>query len=182
MTHLPVFITSNQHKADYLNRQLGLKVEHIPLELDEIQSVNLHLVVSHKLMQAYKIVGKPVIVEDVSLVFSALNGLPGPFIKWFIEHAGAEACCRMLDGFSDRSAVITCTYGYYDGSEIVYFDSEMKGMISKHPRGANGFGFDRIFVMDGDTRTRAELPQDEVEKTYADQMKPFKQVSDYLRS
>ena len=182
MTKLPIFITGNQSKADYLSRQLGVEIEHEKLELDELQSTDLHVIVEHKLKQAFEIVQAPVLVEDVSLVFAALNDLPGPYIKWFVEKSGDVACCRMLDGFDDRSAVIRCTYGYYDGENIHFFDSELRGTIATEPRGDNGFGFDRFFINDGYDITRAEMTQEDNERTYAEMMKPFKQVREFVES
>ena len=41
----------------------------------------------------------PVIVEDTSLCFNALNGLPGPYVKWFYEAVGNEGLVKILDGF-----------------------------------------------------------------------------------
>jgi inosine triphosphate pyrophosphatase len=180
MSKLPIFITGNQSKADYLNRQLGIEIPHQKIELDELQSTDLHVIVEHKLRQAYEIIQKPVLVEDVSLSFRALGDLPGPYIKWFVEHAGPEACCRMLDGFNDRSAIIRCTFGYYDGTKIEFFDSKLKGVISDHPRGKNGFGFDTFFVNENYSVTRAEMSQEENERTYAEQMKPFAKVHVFL--
>ena len=177
----PTFITGNQHKADYFSRQMGMDIPHQKVELEELQSLDLHEIVAHKLKQAYQIVGSPVIVEDVSLGYNALNGLPGPFIRWFTEVAGPEACCWLLDGYDDRSAVISCTFGYYDGQKMEFFDSAMHGTISKRPAGENGFGFDSFFVMEGRSETRAEMPQEEIEKTYAEQMKPFAKVRKFLQ-
>jgi inosine triphosphate pyrophosphatase len=77
------FITGNQKKADYLAKYLGFPIEHIRLDLDEIQSLSLREIVEHKVRQAYAKVGKPVIVDDVSLTFAELGKLPGPFIKFF---------------------------------------------------------------------------------------------------
>lgn len=182
MSSLPIFITGNQSKADYLSRQLGIQLEHRKVELDEIQSTDLHIIVAHKLRQAYAKCQSPVLVEDVSLSFNALGDLPGPYIKWFIEHAGDEACCKMLDGFSDRSAIIRCTYGYYDGERMEFFDSELPGIIADRPRGDNGFGFDRIFINDGYDVTRAEMSQQENERTYAEMMKPFAKVRAFVRT
>ena len=182
MSSLPIFITGNQSKADYLSRQLGIQLEHRKVELDEIQSTDLHIIVAHKLRQAYAKCLSPVLVEDVSLSFNGLGDLPGPYIKWFIEHAGDEACCKMLDGFSDRSAIIRCTYGYYDGERMEFFDSELPGIIADRPRGDNGFGFDRIFINDGYDVTRAEMSQQENERTYAEMMKPFAKVRAFVRT
>lgn len=182
MSQLPIFITGNQSKADYLSRQLGVEIEHQKIDLLELQSTDLHEIVAHKLRQAYKVCQSPVLVEDVSLVFNALGDLPGPYIKWFVEHSGDEACCKMLDGFNDRSAVIKCTFGYYDGKQMRFFDSELPGAIANQPRGENGFGFDKFFINKGYDITRAEMSQEENELTYATQMKPFAEVRDFIKT
>ena len=177
-----IFITGNQSKADYLSRQLGVDLPHQKIDLDEIQSTDLHEIVGHKLEQAFSECSEPVLVEDVSLEFVALNGLPGPYIKWFIDSSGPEACCRMLDGFTDRSAVIKCTFGYFDGLGMHFFDSVALGKIAEKPKGDNGFGFDKIFINEGYEITRAEMSKEENEKTYSEIMKPFAKVRDFLNS
>jgi inosine triphosphate pyrophosphatase len=182
MPVLPIFITGNQNKADYLSRQLGVTLKHRKIDLLELQSTDLHEIVAHKLKQAYQVCKQPVLVEDVSLAFNALGDLPGPYIKWFVEHAGDEACCKMLDGFADRSAVIRCTFGYYDGTQMEFFDSELPGTIADKPRGQNGFGFDRFFINEGCNITRAEMDQAENERTYAELMKPFGKVRDFIKT
>lgn len=182
MPQLPIFITGNQNKADYLSRQLGIELKHQKIDLLEIQSTDLHEIVAHKLKQAYDICRQPVLVEDVSLVFNALGDLPGPYIKWFVDHAGAKACCRMLDGFDDRSAVIRCTFGYYDGQDMEFFDSELPGSIADKPKGQNGFGFDNFFINEGYSITRAEMSQEENERTYAELMKPFAKVREFIQT
>lgn len=96
-----VYVTGNEHKAKYFKKMVGLDIPHQAIELDEIQSLSLVEVVTHKAKQAYGIVKKPVIVEDTKLTFLALGELPGPFIKWFQESLGNEGLCRMLDGYED---------------------------------------------------------------------------------
>lgn len=181
MPNIPIFITGNQDKADYLAKLLSIPLEYRKVELDELQSLDLHEIVTHKVLQAYDIIRRPVLVEDVSLEFSALGKLPGPFIKWFLESAGEEACCRMLDQFNDRSAIIRCTFGYYDGTLVTLFDSELPGTISQQPRGSNGYGFDRIFINEGYEITRAEMTPEENERTYREYMKPIDKVRDFLK-
>lgn len=125
-----VFITGNQGKADYLANFLDFPVEHIKLDLDELQSMDLRVIVEHKIRQAYAIVKKPVIVEDVALEFEALNGLPGPFIKFFVEQAGLEKICRMIPE-KKRKAIARCVYGFFDGKEIKLFEGKLKGEIAQ---------------------------------------------------
>src|SRR5688572_13435511 len=94
------FITGNQNKADYLAKYLGFPVDHVKLDLDEIQSLDLKEVTEHKVRQAYDKIKKPVIVEDVSLEFEGLNGLPGPFIRFFLDGLSPETICSLVDGKS----------------------------------------------------------------------------------
>lgn len=165
---LPIFITGNQRKVDYLSKILDIPLQHQKIELDEIQSVDPRKVVEHKVKQAYKIVGKPVLVEDVSLVCNALNGLPGPFIKFFVEaENGVENLCRMLDGFADRSAYGSVLYGYYDGTDMQFIQGKLEGKIAQQPRGRGGYGWDQIFEPDGyGGLTRAELDARQDIETY----------------
>lgn len=162
---LPVFITGNQHKADYLSRTLGMELDHHKLDLDEIQSADPRVVLEHKVRQAYAILQRPVLVEDTSLSFVALDGLPGPFVKFFVDAKdGLESMCRLLDGFSDRSAYASAIYGYYDGQQVRTFAGRLDGVIAQHPRGEGGYGWDKIFEPVGyNGLTRAELsPEDDL--------------------
>ncbi len=175
------FITGNQHKADTLARVLGLPLRHQAVDLTEIQSTSLEEIVEHKVRQAYMVAKCPVLVEDVALGFTALGGLPGPFIKFFVEEPnGLEKLCRMLDGFDDRSAVAACVFGYYDGEQTKLFRAELGGVIAKHPVGNGGFGWDKIFCPDGyGGRTRAELYADEYVVTYPT-IKPIVPLREFL--
>lgn len=175
------FITGNQHKAEYLQKLLGFEITYQKIELDEIQSMNLDEIVIHKVKQAYEILRKPVLVEDVSLEFGALNSLPGPFIKFFVEQTGLEATCHILDGFLDRSAVAKCTFGYFDGTTLQLFHGSLAGQIATEPRGDGGYGWDQIFVPNGyGGKTRAELSQEENEESYKI-IKPMEQVGKFLQ-
>jgi inosine triphosphate pyrophosphatase len=177
----PVFITGNQNKADYLARTLGVELQHQKVDLDEIQSTDLHEIVEHKVKQAFALIGKPVLVEDVSLRFESLNGLPGPFVKFFVDAPdGLEKMCRMLDAFEDRSARAECVFGYYDGTNLQLFESGLNGKIAKNPRGENGYGWDKIFEPEGyEGKTRAELDADGDASTYA-AIKPFAALREFL--
>lgn len=159
-----VFITGNQHKADFLAKWLGHPVQHHKLDLDELQSLDLHEVVDHKVRQAYEILKKPVLVEDASLTFTAMGRLPGTFIKWFIEELGYDGLLRLANSLPDQEAIGRVCYAYYDGKDLKIFEGEMRGRIAPEARGSGGFGFDPIFIHEGHTQTRAEMD----EKLYAE--------------
>ncbi len=172
------FITGNQKKADHLARLIGMDVEHIRLDLDEIQSLDLREVVEHKARQAYAKVQKPIIVEDVALEFEALGRLPGTFIKFFNEEMSHEDICRLLDGKS-RNATGKCGYGYCNATGFVYFEWTLGWQIAEHPGGANWFWWDPIFIPDGYDTVRSALSPDDYDRVYL-QIKPIHQVREFL--
>lgn len=158
-------ITGNQNKADQVARWLGAHVPHRKIDLDELQSLDTHEIVEHKAKQAYDILKSPVLIEDVSLTFKALGRLPGPFIKWFIEELDYQGLVKLLDGYDDRSAHAVCCYGFYDGKDLRFFEGGVLGSIAPEPKGDGGFGFDPIFIPDGYAITRAEMSEDDYDKT-----------------
>ncbi len=174
------FITGNQKKADYLAEYLGFPIDHMKLDLDEIQSLDLKEIVKHKVRQAYEKVKKPVLVEDVSLEFTALGRLPGPFIKFFLEEMSAQDICSLLEN-KDKKALARCIFGYYDGNKEAYFEGSMNGIIAGKPAGTGGFGWDTIFIPEGFDITRAELSKEDYQKTYL-RIKRIEEVKRFLTS
>jgi inosine triphosphate pyrophosphatase len=152
------FITGNAHKARILEQYLGYPVEHQKVDLDELQSLDLHEITEHKVKQAFELIQKPVLVEDVGLKFEALGNLPGPFIKWFIQEIGLEDLCRMLDSSGTRAATAMITFAYYDGSKLEFFDGAVKGSIAENPRGKD-FGWNPIFIPGNADLTYAEMDE-----------------------
>ncbi len=164
MTKL-TFITGNAGKAKYLSDYFHFPVEHIKLDLKEIQSLDLTEVVDDKARRAYEIVKNPVLVEDVSLVFNGLKSLPGPLIKWFLDTLGNEGLCRLLDGLKDRSAFAEVQFAICDERGVHTFSGSMEGTIAQAPRGEVGFGWDPIFIPAGYEKTWAEMTNDEKHAT-----------------
>jgi non-canonical purine NTP pyrophosphatase (RdgB/HAM1 family) len=180
---LPIFITGNQNKVDYLSRTLGIQLEHQKVELDEIQSPDPTVVIEHKVKQAYQLLGKPVLVEDTSLSFNSLDRLPGTFVKFFVEASdGLESMCRMLDGFEDRSAYASAVYGFYDGETLKFFSGRLNGTIADHPKGSGGYGWDQIFIPEGyEGLTRAELSPEKDVESY-NKIRDFESLRAFLKT
>lgn len=182
MKHV-TFITGNQHKADYLAKLLGMEIDHQKVDLDEMQSADPRTVVEHKVRQAYELIGRAVLVEDTCMGLDALGGLPGTFIKFFIEQEnGAEKLCRMCDGLESRRATATVTFGYYDGERLEFFQNSIHGDIAEHPgQLINGFGWDMIFIPDGYGGViRSELDETAYDELYQ-VVKPVAQVREFLK-
>ncbi len=159
------FITGNETKADQLARHLDYPVTHQKLDLVEIQSLDLKEIIQHKSKEAYRIVKKPVLVEDTSLTFLSLGRLPGPLIKWFLTELDNKGLCDVLDSFGSRAALAEVCFGLYDGQVLHTFEGQMRGTISDNPRGDKGFGWDPIFIPDGYTKTWGEMSVEEQAET-----------------
>ena len=172
------YITGNKHKAKYLAELLGFPILHHKMDLDEIQSMDLRKIVRHKALQAYNILKKPVVVEDTSLEFQALVGLPGPFIKFFLEQMPEADICSLVDG-KDRGATARCVFCYFDGATETYFEGSIGGMVPEKPAGDGGYGFDRIFIPEGFAVTRAEQNAEDHKAVYL-KIKPIKQLKEFL--
>ena len=86
----------------------------------------------------------------------------------------------MLDGLS-RDAIGRSMFGYYDGEEIVFFEGSIHGTIAERPAGENGFGWDKIFIPEGYTVTRAELGDEDYQKIYL-KIRPFEVLKTFLKS
>lgn len=172
------FITGNLQKVEWFNKYIGLPIKHHNFDLTEIQSLDVREVVKHKAIEAYKQIGKPVLVEDTSLTFNALGRLPGPFIKWFLEEIGNEGLCRSLDAYEDKSAFVEVVYALYDGKIMKLFEGKMNGTITKHPQG-EGHGWIPIFIPEGCTTTWGEMSEEEQDKT-ALRKKIIKELKTYL--
>ncbi|NTW13750.1 MAG: non-canonical purine NTP pyrophosphatase [Candidatus Moranbacteria bacterium] len=156
------FITGNPGKVNEVRRYLDYDIDHIPLDLPEIQSLSSRDIVEDKAWRAYREIGRPVLVEDVSFVVHSLGGLPGPLIKWFEKAIGLEGLCRMADG-KDRSCTASILYGYCDGKRVLFAEGEMRGIVADMPRGENSFGWAPIFIGESMDRTYAELSIEEQE-------------------
>ncbi|HTQ13226.1 MAG TPA: RdgB/HAM1 family non-canonical purine NTP pyrophosphatase [Rhizomicrobium sp.] len=109
--------------------------------------------------------GRLALADDSGLAVAALDGAPGIYsARWAGEKKDfASAMARVkreLDakGARDMSAKFVCALALaepHGGMEI--FVGEAPGHLEFPPRGDKGFGYDPIFVMDGETRTFGEL-------------------------
>ena len=143
-----VLVSGNLNKVNEFKEILkdSFEVENMKLDIDEIQSMSLKEICEFKAKEAYKIVKKPLLVEDTGFFIDELNGLPGPFIKFFEENLGKGASIKLLGNSTNRSAKQVCAICYYDGKELIFEEAEMNGIVSNEVKEGEGFGFDFCFI------------------------------------
>jgi XTP/dITP diphosphohydrolase len=159
------FITSNKHKLAEFKEILApqTKIEQKDIELDEIQSLNPQEVIKHKLNEATKKFAGEFLVEDTSFYLDALNGLPGPLTKWFVNTLGREKIYQIVKNLGDFGAEARTVIGYTDGKKVHYFEGIVKGNLCE-PEFESAFGFDPIFVPEGQSKSYAEMGKEEKNK------------------
>ena len=162
--HSITFLTGNKKKAEEYTLGLGRTVETTYVDLEEIQSLDSKEIITKIIEEARKVLPTAgFFVEDVSLTLAHYgHTLPGPFIKWFLEKEVEKSpLLTMLAHAEDRSATGTCTIGYWDGTTLHLFSGETKGTILPLPQGDQLFGFDPLFLPEGETRTYAQMTKEE---------------------
>lgn len=183
MTRRLVLATHNEHKVHELGQILGSLVDELDLEivsaahfpeLPETPETEVTFVGNARLKAAAlaAATGLPSLADDSGLTVEVLGGSPGVFsARWSGSTSGPGATRQERDGanlrllleqVSDvpdehRAAAFRCAAVLVmpDGSEEVA-EGEVRGVIIREPRGDNGFGYDPVFVPEGDDRTLAE--------------------------
>jgi XTP/dITP diphosphohydrolase len=109
--------------------------------------------------------GTWIVAEDSGLVVEGLNGLPGVHSARYAGPKASDFENRVkllkimgLKMLSNRNAAFICQMVAFDpaGQEHL-FDGRLEGAIPKSEAGKNGFGYDSVFVPQGETKTLADL-------------------------
>lgn len=158
------FVTGNKKKLEEVKAILGpdfpFTLDNAKIDLPELQGEPEEVSIEKCRLAAEKIQG-PVIVEDTSLCFNALGGLPGVYIKWFLDKTGHDGLNNMLMAYEDKSAYAQCIFSYCaaPGETPITFVGRTPGIIVP-ARGPTDFGWDPVFQPDGFDQTYAEMPKE----------------------
>ena len=110
--------------------------------------------------------GLPALADDSGLAVDVLGGCPGVFsARWAGRHGDDQANLRLLlaqvsdvpDEHRWAAFVCSAVLALPDG-RTAQAEGRFPGTLTRQPRGTNGFGYDPILQVAGDTRTAAELP------------------------
>lgn len=172
MTEL-TFVTGNKKKLEEVQQILSssssssgvdfpFALTNQKIDLPELQGNDPAEISKEKCRLAAAQVQGPCFTEDTSLCFYALGGLPGPYIKWFLEKCGHDGLNKMLAGFNDNTAYAQTVFAFTTGPgrPVHVFDGRTEGKIVP-PRGSLDFGWDPVFEPnEGNGKTYAEMEKD----------------------
>lgn len=163
-SHSLLLVTGNRGKlaeARRLTKALGVALSSIEIDLPEIQSLDMEAVLAAKARQAFEVARRPVVVEETGLELAALNGFPGPLVKWMLDAIGAEGLARTALALGNPRAKAVCLLLWTDGESTRLGRGETSGELVLPARGDRGFGWDPVFRPDGEGRTYGELSERE---------------------
>lgn len=152
------FITGNKTKVLEARAALSpLKFDQLDIDLAEIQSLDPQEVIAHKLKQAAKHRKGSFFIDDSSLFLECFNYLlPGPLIKAFNQTIGGHGMYNLAEKTGKVKARAITIIGFMAKGKIKFFEGKLTGKIIK-PRGDYRFGYDQIFIPDGQKFTLSEL-------------------------
>lgn len=159
-----VLVTGNRNKLLEAERILGREIPSRPIDLPEIQSLDLHEVLQAKGEEAWRRLRRPLVVEETGLELAALGGFPGPLVKWMLEAVGPEGIARTAHALGETRATARCALLYRDGERQVVAEGSTSGHLVLSARGNRGFGWDPVFVPTGQEISYAELSSAEKDR------------------
>ena len=108
--------------------------------------------------------GLPALADDSGLCVDALGGAPGIYsARWAgpgkdFSVAMQRVHDEMGSGVDTAHFICALCIAWPDG-HTQSFEGRVDGRLVWPPRGSNGFGYDPMFLMDGQSRTYGEMPR-----------------------
>lgn len=152
---LTTFITGNPLKFAEISAVMP-DIRQLDIDLPVIQEIDPRKIIEAKLETAMARSPLPVMVEDTSLYFDCMNGLPGPLIKWFLKSIGTQGLFELAERAGNFRATAKTVIGVaFEANTYEYFEGSVSGTIVS-PRGTE-IGWNSIFVPDGSQVSFGEM-------------------------
>jgi XTP/dITP diphosphohydrolase len=160
-----LFVTGNRFKfevAQHALRGLGISLEQVRLAVPELQSNSVKEIAEHSAQWASTQVSQPLIVHDGGFYIDALNGFPGPFIKYANGWFTVEDLLRLMEPKAYRRITVNdCLVYMRPGQPPVTFTGSYGGKVATTAGRSGGTPIERLFVPAGHETPISEFSQDE---------------------
>ncbi len=194
--HTLIFATNNQHKVQEIQSLVGndfeiisLKEAHIDIDIPEPHD-SLQENAAEKANTIFQLTQQNCFSEDTGLEIEALHGAPGVKSARFAGdgcdfQANIDKVLLQLGNSENRAAqfrtVICLIWQNAMETKHYFFEGICKGHITVEMHGAQGFGYDPIFIPDGSTKSFAQMTLEEKNK-FSHRQKAVTQLFEFLRS
>ena len=188
-----VFATNNPHKLEEIRAILGSKLEILSLadigcdadipETAETLEGNA-LIKAHYVYDNYKL---DCFADDTGLEVDALHGLPGVHTARYAypdRHDPEANMIKLLEALrenNDRNARFRNVIALIEKGKEHLFEGVVEGVIAREKSGTQGFGYDPVFIPEGNSKTFAELGED-IKNTISHRARAVQKLAEYLAS
>ena len=188
-----VFATNNPHKLEEIRAILGSKLEILSLadigcdadipETAETLEGNA-LIKAHYVYDNYKL---DCFADDTGLEVDALHGLPGVHTARYAypdRHNPEANMIKLLEALrenNDRNARFRTVIALIEKGKEHLFEGVVEGVIAREKSGTQGFGYDPVFIPEGNSKTFAELGED-IKNTISHRALAVQKLAEYLAS
>ncbi len=134
------YVTRNKHKFENAQKFFvphGVELVQASLSIQEIQAHDGLEVAKHKAQSAWEMLHEPLFVNDASWSIPALNGFPGPYMKYVNEWFESNDFLQLMEGKEDRTVILKDVIVYIDETGPVVFTNEHRGTILTGPAQGN---------------------------------------------
>ncbi len=185
-----VFATNNLHKLEEINsllsdtfQLLSLKEVNIFEDIEETSNT-LEGNAIQKAKYVFERCGIACFADDTGLEVDSLNGAPGVYSA---RYAGEDATyadnvnklLKEMQHIEARSARFRTVIAFFDGNKTRTFDGVIEGYIAEKATGANGFGYDPIFIPKGYEISFAEMSA-ELKNQISHRALAFQKFSEFI--
>ena len=167
-----IIASNNKHKIYEIKKILGGKFEQIlsireaGIEHETVEDGKTFMENAvKKAREIAQISGFAALADDSGICAHALDGVPGIYSARFSGGSDEDNNSLLLEKLKDKEdkgAHYTCAMALvYPDGKVITSEGYMYGSITEQRRGERGFGYDPIFVPDGENRTVAEMTDEE---------------------
>lgn len=186
-----IFATNNAHKIQEIQAAIGqdlhvitLREAGIDIEIPEPHNT-LEANALEKSTTIHRLTGKNCFSEDSGLEVLALNGEPGVHSAYYAgthrsDMDNIALLLRRLETHTNRRARLRTVISLIWNNRQHVFEGTCEGRILTTPIGGNGFGYDPVFVPDGESRSFAQMSLEEKNR-YSHRRKAADQLIAFLR-
>lgn len=188
-----VFATNNPHKLEEIRAILGSKLEILSLadigcDADIPETAKTlegnALIKAHYVYDNYKL---DCFADDTGLEVDALHGLPGVHTARYAypdRHDPEANMIKLLEALrenNDRNARFRTVIALIEKGKEHLFEGVVEGVIAREKSGTQGFGYDPVFIPEGNSKTFAELGED-IKNTISHRACAVQKLAEYLAS
>lgn len=141
------YVTGNKHKfnsAQEMLKPFGINIEQKIVDIPEIQSDSIEEIAIEKAKKAYEQIKQPLFVNDSGWIIPALNGFPGPYMKYINDWLSPEDFINLMIDKTDRTSILRQVIVYIDENGTKTFENDSIGKILEKPSSVKGRSSDMV--------------------------------------